>query len=185
MLKKTLRHEIVDSMREIVFGLEDSLVSTLGAITGIAVGTKSQYIVILSGIVILAAEAMSMAAGSYLSSKRAFEAEATYHHSDSADPIVEQPRPLRAGLVMGACYVVGGLVPLAFYFFLPVATAILPAIILSAAALFLVGYWAAGFTKTSKWKSGIEMTAISLAAALLGYLVGFGVSAFFGVDVVL
>ena len=41
------------SIREIVFGMEDSLVSTLGAITGIAAGTGSTYVVILSGIVLI------------------------------------------------------------------------------------------------------------------------------------
>ncbi|MBT4856633.1 hypothetical protein HON52_00395 [Candidatus Uhrbacteria bacterium] len=60
-------------MREIVFGLEDSLVSTLGAVTGIAVGTGNRYVVILSGLVLIAVEALSMSAGSYLSSKSARE----------------------------------------------------------------------------------------------------------------
>lgn len=60
-------------MREIVFGLEDSLVSTLGAVTGIAAGTGSRYVVILSGLVLIVVEGLSMAAGSYLSSKSARE----------------------------------------------------------------------------------------------------------------
>ena len=171
-------------MREIVFGLEDSLVSTLGTITGIAVGTNSQYVVILSGAVLLASEAMSMAAGSYLSSKRAFQAEAVFHDHGGAHN-AEAPRPLRAALVMGTCYVAGGFIPLAFYLFLPVASAVIPAVILTAASLFLVGVWAASFTKTSKWKSGLEMTAVSLAAAAAGYLIGRGVGAAFGVAVVL
>lgn len=61
------------SIREIVFGMEDSLVSTLGAITGIAAGTGSKFMVILSGIVLIFVEAVSMTAGSYLSSKSAHE----------------------------------------------------------------------------------------------------------------
>lgn len=185
MSLKTLRHEVVDSMREIVFGLEDSLVSTLGAVTGIAAGTNSRHIVILSGVVILSAEAVSMAVGSYLSSKHAFEAGATFHGDNGLGFMSEPPRPLRAGLVMGVCYIIGGLVPLVMYFFLPVAVAIFPAIILTAATLFVVGYWSASFTKTSKLKSGLEMTIVSLAAALLGYLVGRGVSALFGVEVII
>ena len=36
MKKNTLKRQVAESIREIVFGLEDSLVSTLGAITGIA-----------------------------------------------------------------------------------------------------------------------------------------------------
>jgi len=60
-------------IREIVFGFEDSLVSTLGAITGIAAGTGSGPVIILSGVVLVVVEAISMSSGSYLSSKSAKE----------------------------------------------------------------------------------------------------------------
>lgn len=63
------RPEPRESIRELVFGLEDGLVSTLGAIIGIAAGTGDRRIIILSGFVIVVVEAFSMAAGSYLSSK--------------------------------------------------------------------------------------------------------------------
>lgn len=55
--------------REAVFGLGDGMVSTLGAITGIAIGTGSRFVVLLSGLVVIAVESLSMAAGTYLSSK--------------------------------------------------------------------------------------------------------------------
>lgn len=61
--------------REITFGLEDSLVSTLGAVTGIAAGTSSNSTVLLAGIVYVAVESLSMIAGSYLSSKAQREIE--------------------------------------------------------------------------------------------------------------
>jgi vacuolar iron transporter family protein len=67
----SLQLRISSSIREIVFGLEDSLVSTLGVVTGIAAGTGSSTIVILSGAVLIFVEALSMTAGSYLSSKAA------------------------------------------------------------------------------------------------------------------
>lgn len=60
-----VRHAI----REAVFGAEDGLVSTFGALTGIAVGTESGPVVVISGFVIVAVESLSMAAGAYLSSK--------------------------------------------------------------------------------------------------------------------
>lgn len=64
-----LREKLVSSVREVVFGLEDSLVSTLGTVSGVAVGSGDPYIVVLSGVVLVFVEALSMAAGSYLSSK--------------------------------------------------------------------------------------------------------------------
>ena len=183
MEEKSLQHEIVDSMREIVFGLEDSLVSTMGAITGIAVGTGSQYIVILSGFVILASEATSMAAGSYLSTKHAREAEILFHKRKGLEIHEEASHPIRAAIVMGIFYLVGGVVPLIPYFLLPVNQAVVPAIVVTAVTLFLVGVWAASFTKTSKIKSGIEMTLVSLTAALIGYVIGRLVATYFGVEV--
>jgi predicted membrane protein (TIGR00267 family) len=64
-----MREFIRGSLREAVFGVQDGLVSTLGALTGIAEGTQSSQLVALSGLVIIAVESLSMTAGSYLSSK--------------------------------------------------------------------------------------------------------------------
>jgi len=56
-------------LRDAVFGSQDGLISTLGALTGIAAGTQNREAVIIAGFVIVAVESLSMAAGSYLSSK--------------------------------------------------------------------------------------------------------------------
>lgn len=56
-------------VREIVFGMEDGMVSTLGAITGIAAAAQNHYLVVLAGFVVISVESISMAVGSYLSNK--------------------------------------------------------------------------------------------------------------------
>jgi len=56
-------------LREAVFGTQDGLISTVGALTGIAAGTHNRETVVIAGCVIIAVESLSMAAGSYLSSK--------------------------------------------------------------------------------------------------------------------
>jgi VIT1/CCC1 family predicted Fe2+/Mn2+ transporter len=53
-------------LREAVFGAEDGMVSTLGALTGIAIGSQDQSTIILAGMVIIAVESISMGVGSYL-----------------------------------------------------------------------------------------------------------------------
>ena len=58
----------VGNIREVVFGVQDGMVSTLGAITGVAIGSQSVSIVILAGVAIIAVESVSMAIGSYISS---------------------------------------------------------------------------------------------------------------------
>src|SRR3989338_7341580 len=56
-------------LRDAVFGTQDGLISTLGALTGIAAGTQNREAVVVAGFVIVVVESLSMAAGSYLSSK--------------------------------------------------------------------------------------------------------------------
>lgn len=56
-------------IREVVFGMEDGMVSTLGSITGIATAIGNPFTVILAGFVIIGVESISMAVGSFLSSK--------------------------------------------------------------------------------------------------------------------
>ena len=53
--------------REIVFGMQDGMVSVIGALTGIAVGTNDLFVVLLSGIVMMAIGALSMAIGTFTS----------------------------------------------------------------------------------------------------------------------
>lgn len=64
-MKELIRSGIRDS----VFGVQDGLVSTLGALTGIAAGTQNVPFILVSGVVIIAVESISMAGGSYLSSR--------------------------------------------------------------------------------------------------------------------
>lgn len=54
-------------IRTIIFAVEDSLVSTTGLIAGISVGTNNKAVVVVSGIVAIAVEAISMGASEYIS----------------------------------------------------------------------------------------------------------------------
>ena len=55
-------------LRNTVFGVEDSLVSTVGLLSGIAAtGSVSKSFILLTGIVYISVEAFSMAVGSFLS----------------------------------------------------------------------------------------------------------------------
>ncbi|MFC1732717.1 VIT1/CCC1 transporter family protein [candidate division KSB1 bacterium] len=58
----------VDGIGQVVFGLQDGMVSTLGAITGVAIGSGEPYIILLAGIAIVSVESISMGIGAYVSS---------------------------------------------------------------------------------------------------------------------
>lgn len=55
-------------IREFVFGIQDGLISTVGLLTGVQGATESNTVVIITGLTAMCAGAISMAAGSYLSS---------------------------------------------------------------------------------------------------------------------
>lgn len=86
--------------------------------------------------------------------------------------------PLRGAFIMFFTYIIGGLVPLAPYFVVPVHQAFLPSIGATTTALFVIGALKARFT-TGKWlRGGLEMTILSLIAASIGLIVGRMVVAF-------
>lgn len=176
---------IISSIREIVFGVEDGLVSTLGAITGIAAGTGSSRVVVISGVVIVIVEAISMGAGSYLSSKSARAAmEAKLSKKPELKQEIQEFFPKthgRSAGVMWASYTVAGFVPVLPYIFLPINQSYLPSIVLTGMVLFLLGVWKARVVGESRLRSGLEMLVIAFSAAVIGFGVGHLVGYFFGV----
>jgi len=65
------KKELIESrarVREFVFGIQDGLMSTLGLLTGVQGATESTAVVIITGLTAMFSGAISMAAGSYLSS---------------------------------------------------------------------------------------------------------------------
>lgn len=66
------------AMRELIFGVNDGLVSTLSLVSGVAGANPGRGVVLLAGVAGLLAGAISMAAGAYISTKsekEVYEAE--------------------------------------------------------------------------------------------------------------
>jgi VIT1/CCC1 family predicted Fe2+/Mn2+ transporter len=80
--------------------------------------------------------------------------------------------PLREAIVVGVASVIGSLIPLIPFFFMPVAPAMVASVAVSLAVLFIGGSLKARMTTGVWWKSGLEMALIGGAAGLLGYFVG-------------
>lgn len=216
-------------IREMVFGLEDGMVSTLGAITGIATSTNNHFFVVLSGSVIIAVESISMAVGSYLSnnSEQAIDDRAVAEEKDQikkfpkeekeemiglfkkdgwpselayvmAEETARNPKlmlremsyrelnlvpdshesPVKKGVIMFISYIVGGFIPLTPYIFLPVKEAIMISIPVTVVGLFALGALTTKYSGRSWWKAGLEMMLLASAAAVIGYVVGQLVDAF-------
>jgi len=85
---------------------------------------------------------------------------------------VEKGHAIRSALVVGISAIVGSLVPLVPFLALPVPSAMAASVVVAAATLFLAGVYKAHVTTGRWWRSGLELSAIGMAAALVGYLVG-------------
>src|SRR3989344_359330 len=85
----------------------------------------------------------------------------------------ESPKnPIRTAAIVGIAAVIGSLIPLAPFLFLGVNNGIIASIILSTFFLFLVGAVKAKLTVGSWIRSGIELAAIGMVAALIGFAIG-------------
>ena len=213
-----------------VFGAEDGMVSTLGAVTGIATATQDLFTTVLSGFVVISVESISMGVGSYLSTKsereinerKLYEEKRELHEfpedereeleemyiedgwpkklagemaqaaSENHDLFLQEMayreleiipnnmgHPIRNGLVMFVSYIVGGLIPLVPYLFLPLGSAIVVSVCVTLVGLFSLGSYTTRFTKRTWWKAGLEMLGLASAAALVGYAVGQAVDVLF------
>jgi predicted membrane protein (TIGR00267 family) len=86
---------------------------------------------------------------------------------------VEQRSLLRSAVVVTVATLIGHLIPLVPFLVAARTPAILAAIALSAVTLFAVGVYSAKSLIGDWRKSGLQMTAIGLGAAGLGFLIGY------------
>ncbi len=153
-----------DFIRNFVFGIEDSLVSTVGLVSGIAVTGISKGAILIAGVILVFVEAFSMAAGSLISDNSAKEF--------SSHGNVSIKRSISASLVMFLSYFFSGFVVLAPYIFLESGKAFWLAIILAVASLFILGIYTGKISGVSPYKKGLTMSLIGGMAIIVGVLVG-------------
>lgn len=145
--------------RNLIFGVEDGLVSTVGLLSGIAIAEVPRETIILTGMVLIFVEAISMAAGSFLS-------EASVEELDKKAR-TGSGESLKAGLTMFASYFVAGLIPLAPYVYLG-EEAFRYSILASLAALLLLGAWSGTLSRAGIIRSALRMAIVGGLAVAVG-----------------
>jgi len=149
-------------LRNLVFGVEDGLVSTVGLLSGIAIAGVPRETIFLTGVVLIFVEAFSMAAGSFLS-------EASVEEMDGG---VDDTRgSVDAAVIMFAAYFVAGFIPLFPYLAFEVAQAFPLSIISSVVALLILGYWS-GRKTNAAWRKAMRMAFVGGLAILVGVFAG-------------
>ena len=150
-------------MRSFVFGAEDSVVSTVGLLSGVATAGVAQSTILLTGIVLLSVEAFSMAVGSFLSERSA--EEYAVHHE------VSPKYSFIGSLVMFFTYLIAGSIPLSPYVFAG-RSALSFSIIFSLGALFVVGVITAKVVNVNILWNGFRTLLIGGIAILVGVFIG-------------
>lgn len=220
-------------VREVIFGTQDGLLTTLGLVSGVGGATSDRYSVLVAGLAGAIAGMIAMGAGAYISSKSQLEVhqaeverekgelsnfpdreleELVHLYQDQGLPEadarlvaekialrpgamlnamtqmelglqIEASAPLREGFIMAAAFVAGAVVPLMPWFFLPmhpvahVAGSVITTAALWSAGATVIGLFAMGVGKaklahSSLIRGALEVTAIGVAAAVFGYLLG-------------
>jgi VIT1/CCC1 family predicted Fe2+/Mn2+ transporter len=152
-------------LRNTIFGVADSLVSTVGLLAGIGVGGANRSTIITTGVVYAFVEAFSMAVGSFLSEESAEEYQKRKETSHK--------RPLIGGIIMFVSFVVASFVPLAPYVFLRSVAALVSSIVLAILVLFGLGMTSAKLSNINLLKSGLKMSVLGGAAVILGVVIGY------------
>jgi len=151
-------------IRNFIFGAEDSLVSTVGLLSGIVSAGISQKEVIISGMVLISVEAFSMSVGSFLSERTVEESYSNFQEKKS--------KSIPAAIVMFLSYLICGLISLFPYFITGKEQAFWWSISASLVALFMLGLTSAKILKTNILKSALRMMIIGGFAIGLGIVVG-------------
>jgi len=218
--QKEQHSQLGSKLRDFILGWQDGLVNVLGLVLGVASATTR--LILISGLAAAFAEAISMSAVAYTSTK----AEVDFYKSElerekkevkevpdmerkeirdifwkkgfkgkllnavvkkitsnkkvwidtmmedelKLSPVKDNPRSAAVVVLMAA--LIAPMIPLLPFLLLPVATAILYAVALSAITLFITEAIEARLTIGDWKKRGIEMILVGIIAAVLGYLIG-------------
>lgn len=85
---------------------------------------------------------------------------------------VDRKSAMRAAWVVGLSAIIGSLVPIVPFVFLPVSVSMWMAVLVTALVLFGIGAYKARVTVGRPMRSGLEMMLIGTISAMAGYLVG-------------
>jgi VIT1/CCC1 family predicted Fe2+/Mn2+ transporter len=150
-------------LRSVMFGIENSVISTAGLIAGISVGNGTQRVVILGATVAIVIEAVAMGVGEYLSDDAVQELDKLKRHADNS---------LLSGLMMMVSGTIAGLIPLVPVIVFDYPLSLYVSIALALATLFAVGFTKGKVLNSSPLRGGLKIFFVGGVATLLGVIVG-------------
>lgn len=151
-------------IKNIVFGMSDSLVSTIGLLSGIDATGTSRHTIVATGIIYAFVAAFSMAVGSFLSEQSAEEY--------TAKGVVAESKAIESAVTMFISFVLASFIPLIPYLFTVGTIAFTLSIIFAVGSLFIVGIISARMSSVPVLRRGLMMACLGGAAIAIGVIVG-------------
>jgi VIT1/CCC1 family predicted Fe2+/Mn2+ transporter len=186
VMAETARQISPQRVRDIFLGLNDGLVEILGAVSGFFGAFANATTVLVAGVMVGVAGALSMGAGAYLAGSseaevRGTEARRRRFLGEPEPPTDPSDTPMRSGMRVGLSYVVGAVVPV-----LPVvfgARTLLPSLIVAGGVIVAVSTILA-FLSGMDVKRRIALNLGIIAAAVaISYVIGLIAKAAWGITV--
>jgi vacuolar iron transporter family protein len=158
-----MRSLIQKYLRDLIYGANDGIVTTLVVVSGVAGAALSSNVVLILGAANLLADGFSMGASNVLAERSTVSAATMPRMSDAT----------RHGVATTVGFVVAGMIPLATYL-LPAFEGVRfqAACIAAAIALFGIGAARSLFSDRSWAAAGMEMFALGVIASGVAYAVG-------------
>jgi predicted membrane protein (TIGR00267 family) len=159
------------TVREILMGAQDNLTNVLAVMLGVSIGSGRADLVALAGMSAAVAESVSMG-GVLYSSTRAENVLDAHGETAANDTHRVGLTPMWSGFVTFVAALLGGLVPLAPFALLPLPTAVPVSIVVSIAALFLLGSAIGRVSGSRWWRDGLRLVLVAGLAAIASAAVG-------------
>jgi predicted membrane protein (TIGR00267 family) len=172
-----------EHVRSIFLGFNDGLVEILGAVSGFFAAFQSGPMVLMAGLTVACAGAISMAAGAYVAESSAREVEeieqGRKRFLGETVLVDDGLHPLRSAVIVGVSYMIGALVPItpvlfgAHHMVIPIIAGGVTLVVLSYLLSFLSGM-------DVKKRITTNLTIMFLAVAV-AYMIGLGVDRLWGI----
>ena len=161
--QKEIRAVIQKYLRDLIYGANDGIVTTLVVVSGVAGAALSPNIVLILGAANLLADGFSMGASNVLAERSTLSAAMRPRFRDAS----------RHGAATIAGFMLAGLIPLSAYL-LPVLEGVRfqAACGMAAIALFGIGAGRSLFSDRPWLVAGIEMLTLGAIASVVAYAVG-------------
>ncbi|GMN38396.1 hypothetical protein TIFTF001_007631 [Ficus carica] len=177
-------------VRDVIIGVSDGLTVPFALAAGLSGANAPSSIVLTAGIAEVAAGAISMGLGGYLAAKSEADHYQRELHREQEEIItvpetglvftsnkfelgLEKPDPKRAlhsAITIAIAYILGGIVPLIPYFFIPRASeAVVASAILTLATLLIFGYAKGHLTGNRPVLSAIQTALIGAVASAAAF----------------